>query len=109
MAEADTKLIAAGDFLNSLGLLSRLPFPVDTNAATTRGAAAAWAYPVAGAVLGAMAMIAGWVALWLGLSAPLVAALVLFTQIMITGAMHEDGLAGHRRWPLGGMGPGKTS
>jgi len=93
MAEADTKLIAAGDFLNSLALLSRLPIPVDTNAATLRGAAAAWAYPLVGAVLGAIAMIAGWVVLWLGLSAPLVAAFILCTQIIITGAMHEDGLA----------------
>ena len=77
----------------ALGLLSRLPVRVDEMRATARAAQATWAYPVVGLVL---ALIAGCVAqftLWVGLPAPLVAGLTLAALIIMTGAMHEDGLA----------------
>ncbi|NCO87609.1 MAG: adenosylcobinamide-GDP ribazoletransferase [Rhodobacterales bacterium] len=88
-----TDLIARGDLAAGLGLLTRLPVRVDAATATARGAAAAWTWPLVGAVTAALATTTGMAALWLGLPTPLAAALVLATQIILTGAMHEDGLA----------------
>ncbi|KNX40553.1 Cobalamin synthase [Roseovarius tolerans] len=90
MAENDTALIRAGDIALALSLLSRLPVRCTCFA---RGARAAWAYPLAGLVMGGLAALGGLVALWCGLPAPLVALVVLTLGIVSTGAMHEDGLA----------------
>jgi adenosylcobinamide-GDP ribazoletransferase len=78
-----------GDLRLALGLLTRLPLPGTPD--LDRGAAAAWAWPVAGLV----AALIGGVAIWLtsGLSAGVSAAAGLAAMIMATGAMHEDGLA----------------
>ena len=92
MPNSDT-LIKLQDIPAALGLLSRLPVPVDVEQATARGAAAAWAYPVAGAVIAALCAAVASLALWLGLPAPIAAALALATSVIVTGAMHEDGLA----------------
>ena len=88
MARSDP-LATPGDIAAALALLTRLPVPADH----ARGARASWAWPLAGAVTGAVAAVVGGVALWLGLPAALAAALVLATQIVLTGALHEDGLA----------------
>ncbi|MEC7763623.1 MAG: adenosylcobinamide-GDP ribazoletransferase [Pseudomonadota bacterium] len=88
MARSDP-LATPGDIPAALALLTRLPIPADH----ARGARAAWAWPLAGAAVGALAALVGGVALWLGLPAPLTAALILTTQIVVTGALHEDGLA----------------
>lgn len=88
-----TAFVAISDIPAALGLLSRLPVPVDFDAARARGPKAAWAYPVAGAGLAVIAACLAQIALWSGLSAPLVAALSLAVLIVTTGAMHEDGLA----------------
>lgn len=89
MTNPDTPLIRLADIHVAIGLLTRLPVTTDS----TRGAAAAWAFPLVGLIIGALAAGLGWFALALGLSAPITAALVIATQVMITGAMHEDGLA----------------
>ncbi len=60
---------------------------------TRRGAQAAWAYPLAGLVVGGIAALTGLVALGLGMPSNIAAGLVLAALILITGAMHEDGLA----------------
>lgn len=88
MARSDP-LATAGDIPAALALLTRLPIPADH----TRGVRAAWAWPLAGALVGAIAATVGGLTLWLGLPAPLVAALVVATQVVVTGALHEDGLA----------------
>ncbi|EAQ22814.1 adenosylcobinamide-GDP ribazoletransferase [Roseovarius sp. 217] len=90
MAENDKALIRFRDVPLALSLLSRLPVPVRHY---ERGARAAWAYPLAGVVLGGLAAFGGLVALWLGWPRPLVALLVLATPILLSGALHEDGLA----------------
>jgi adenosylcobinamide-GDP ribazoletransferase len=89
----DIRLIDARDLAAALGLLTRLPVPVDGEKAMARGAGAAWAYPEAGAVVGAI--LAAFVALATaaGLPAGIVAGLVLVIAVIVTGAMHEDGLA----------------
>ncbi|MGX0975111.1 adenosylcobinamide-GDP ribazoletransferase [Roseovarius sp. MBR-51] len=90
MAENDKALIRFRDVPLALSLLSRLPVPVRHY---ERGARAAWAYPLAGVVMGGLAALGGLVALWLGWPTPLVALLVVATPILLSGALHEDGLA----------------
>ena len=89
----DMTLFHRQDPAAALGLLTRLPIQIDTELAVERGAKASWAYPLAGAVVGAIAAVTAGIALWLGLPATVAAALALAVQIVITGAMHEDGLA----------------
>jgi adenosylcobinamide-GDP ribazoletransferase len=81
------------DVFAALGLLTRLPLAVDPNRAAARGAAAAWAWPVAGAIVGALGAAAAGLALSLGFAPGIAAALALAVQMLTTGALHEDGLA----------------
>jgi adenosylcobinamide-GDP ribazoletransferase len=90
MAENDTALMRTGDLALALSLLSRLPVRCGSYA---RGAHAAWAYPLAGLVIGGLAALGALIALWCGLPAPLAALIALTLGIVTTGAMHEDGLA----------------
>ncbi|MET4127872.1 adenosylcobinamide-GDP ribazoletransferase [Roseovarius sp. MBR-38] len=86
----DKALLRPIDLALALGLLTRLPISVRD---TARGARAAWAWPLAGAVLGGLAACVGWGALALGLPAPVAALLALGALVMLSGALHEDGLA----------------
>jgi len=82
----------ATDLAAALMLLGRIPLP----ARLTRGgitAAAAWAFPLAGAVLILPPAAVGWLLLTLGIPAPLTALVVLAAAAVVTGALHEDGLA----------------
>lgn len=79
----------ADDLWSAFALLTRLPVPDHA----PRGAASAWAWPVVGAVLGAIAAGFASVALWLGLTPGVVAAGVLGLMALMTGALHEDGLS----------------
>lgn len=81
------------DIPAAIGLLTRLPVRVDTDRARTRGALAAWAYPLVGVLVGGLAAIVGYGALALGLPAAAVALIILATQMVLTGGLHEDGLA----------------
>lgn len=83
-------LIRASDPLTALSLLTRLPLPAQLN---PRIAEAAWAYPLAGLVVASLGALVGLAALGLGLPSTLTALLVLAALVMLTGAMHEDGLA----------------
>lgn len=80
----------SGDVLSALGLLTRLPLPALQN---PRGAQAAWAWPVVGVAVGGLSAIVAWVLLAVGMPVGIVAGAVLVTQVMLTGALHEDGLA----------------
>jgi len=88
-----TKSDIVTDLRLALALLTRLPLPHLPNSAFAHQARAGWAFPVAGVVVGLLAMAVGLAALALGLSTSLAAGLVLGVQVMATGAMHEDGLA----------------
>ncbi len=77
-------------FLSALLLLTRLPLPVIARPA---GAEAAWAWPLAGAVVGAGAAVVAGAATAAGLPAGVAAGLVIAAQLLLTGALHEDGLA----------------
>lgn len=82
-------LVHWGDFQTAIALLTRLPVPAEF----TRSAAASWAYPFAGWLVAALAGALVTLALWLGVAAPLAAGLWLLATVVLTGAMHEDGLA----------------
>lgn len=94
MTKSDTKpLLAAVDVPAAFGLLTRLPIGVDFDKASARGAAAAWAFPFVGLIIGALAALVGLIAMTIGLPATIAAVFVIAVQTILTGAMHEDGLA----------------
>jgi adenosylcobinamide-GDP ribazoletransferase len=97
MAERDQPLFEAGDIGAALSLLTRIPAP-----GSPRGARAAWAWPLAGAVVALGAALAGWLALSLGALPGVAAALALAAAMLLTGALHEDGLADSADGLLGG-------
>ncbi len=84
-----TPLMKPADIAEALALLSRVPVPGHA----PRGAASAWAWPLAGLVLALIAAAVGALALALGLPPGIAAGLVLAGQVALTGGLHEDGLA----------------
>lgn len=90
MTKHDSTTEALGDLIAAFGLLTRLPLP---QRAVTAGPRAAWSWPLVGAVVGGLSAAAGAVALWLGLPLGVAAAVALATSAMVTGGLHEDGLA----------------
>ncbi len=85
--------IRPADLLLAGVLLTRLPLPRLTEAQFSRGAAAVWAYPIVGAVLGMIGACVWGIAGWFGLPIHLQAGFTLSALILMTGALHEDGLA----------------
>lgn len=79
----------ARDIATALALLTRLP----VRARFDRSAEAVWAFPLAGLAVAIVAAAVATLAGWATLTAPIIAALALVTPIILTGAMHEDGLA----------------
>ncbi len=74
-------------------LLTRLPLPALPDHAFAQSARAVWAYPLVGLVLGGIASIGAAIASLADLPPLIVAGLTLALLILLTGAMHEDGLA----------------
>lgn len=87
--KGDIAGLSAGDLWSAFALLTRLPVPDHA----PRGAAAAWAWPIVGAVLGGIAAGVVMLATFLGLPFGVTAAVALATTAILTGALHEDGLA----------------
>ena len=98
-------LVALSDVPAAIGLLSRLPARVDTELATARGAAAAWAYPIVGLIVSVIAVICMTITIAIGLPAGAAALIGVATATIITGAMHEDGLADAADGLWGGWDP----
>lgn len=105
MPKNDSPPIALTDLAVAFVLLSRLPLPALPDQAFARQASASWAFPLVGAVLALLAGGLGWAALGLGLPVGIAAGLVLGAQVMLTGAMHEDGLADTADGLWGGFTP----
>lgn len=85
----DIALRLPDDLLSAFALLTRLPLPNHQGT----GAASAWAWPLVGAVLGALGAALASAALWLGVTPGVTAVLVLALGAMLTGGLHEDGLS----------------
>lgn len=78
-----------GDVRTALMFMTRLPVGV-CKASLSQ---ASWAFPVAGAVVGLFAGLVFWIAGALGLPGLAAAFLALIASAVVTGALHEDGLA----------------
>jgi adenosylcobinamide-GDP ribazoletransferase len=81
------------DFRLCVALLTRIPLPHLPNDAFARQSQAAWAYPLVGACVGSVAILMGQFALTVSLPVSIAAMVVIACQVIMTGAMHEDGLA----------------
>ncbi|MEP2716855.1 adenosylcobinamide-GDP ribazoletransferase [Pseudophaeobacter sp.] len=90
-----------------LVLLTRLPLPRLASDSFQRQSRAVWAFPLAGLAITLPACLLGLAALALGLPAGMVAGLVLLVQVLLTGAMHEDGLADCADGFWGGFDPAR--
>ena len=83
----------AGDLAVSLMFCTRLPLGHAAPGAGGDIARASWAMPVAGALVGALGALAYSMAVLLGLPPLVAAALALAVGLLVTGCLHEDGLA----------------
>jgi len=80
------------DFTTSLAFCTRLPL---VHSGFTEGAGiarASWAFPLVGAVVGAFGALVYWLADGLYLDPILSGILAVAATLLITGALHEDGL-----------------
>jgi adenosylcobinamide-GDP ribazoletransferase len=82
-----------GDVIVALGFYTRLPFQLGRAASGEDLANASWAAPVAGVVVGAIGALIYWLAHAAGLSPLPAASLTVLATLVVTGALHEDGLA----------------
>lgn len=86
------------DLLGVLRFFSRLPLPSPKwdpapHAPPNFAGTGALTVPLAGAIIGAIGALVGYIALKLGLSPPIAAILAIGTLCIVTGCLHEDGLA----------------
>lgn len=78
------------DISAAFRFLTRLPLPDGEKAPS---ASSVWAFPIVGMVLGASAGLLAWFLAWIGVPRLGVGALTIGYLVLITGALHEDGLA----------------
>ena len=93
-----------GQFAAAWTLLSRLPWPFAVPRDLGAIGRGVWAFPVVGAVLGALGGGAYWLGRELGLPALVAAAIAIGLLALATGALHEDGVAD----TADGFGGGRT-
>lgn len=75
--------------LVALAFMTRLPVPYRDGSVARAG----WAFPLAGAVVGWISGAVLWLSLAAGLPPAIAAILAVAASAMVTGALHEDGLA----------------
>jgi len=78
------------DLRTGLAFCTRLPVAAPEDADLAQ---ASWTFPLIGALVGALGALAYWLAAQLGLGAFLASVLALAAAALVTGALHEDGLA----------------
>lgn len=100
MPETDTARFEPRDLIRAAQLLTRLPVPGGDG---TRGAEAAWAWPLIGALVAGAQIAVGVSAMAIGLPAMVAAGFAIAVGMLITGGLHEDGLADCADGFWGGM------
>ncbi len=83
---------ALRDIATCIGFYTRLPLP-SFKMSAHGFANAQWAAPLAGLFIGAVCSAALTAAIMLGLPATIAAAIALAAGVLLTGGLHEDGLA----------------
>ena len=84
----------AGDLAHATAFLTRLPVPAILFAGTPLDfARQGWAFPVVGALVGLVAGLVASLALFATGNAPIAAVTAVAASVIVTGALHEDGLA----------------
>ena len=78
------------DLGTGLAFLTRVPARGAPDGSLAR---AAWTFPIVGALIGAFGALAFWVASGLGLQPFVAGVLAIAATLLVTGALHEDGLA----------------
>ena len=81
------------DLRVAAAFLTRLPLPVPEGRGIAAVAGACRAFPLVGAAIGLAAGAVFFAAQFLGLGVWLAAALAVTCQVLLSGALHEDGLA----------------
>lgn len=90
-----------GDIKTAFALLTRLPI----KASFERTAEATWAFPIVGAFIGMVVLAVALLADWIGLGLGVAAGLAIASGVILTGALHEDGLADSADGLWGGWEP----
>ena len=85
------KLIA--DLRIGISLCTRLPVGPSAEIAEGDVARASWTFPIAGLLVGIVAALVYWIAIRANAAPFPAAAVTLAATLLLTGAMHEDGLA----------------
>lgn len=80
---------SSAEFRSALTLLTRIPVA----GSDARLSDAVWAFPVVGWIIAVAQAVAAWVLLMWDVPAALCAGVVLAVGLVLTGALHEDGLA----------------
>jgi adenosylcobinamide-GDP ribazoletransferase len=81
------------DLRTGLAFLTRLPLASSAPSTGSEVARASWTFPVVGAAVGALGALLYWIAHGLGLQPFVSAALAVTATLLVTGCLHEDGLA----------------
>jgi adenosylcobinamide-GDP ribazoletransferase len=93
MSAADTLRARLGELAAAVTLLTRLPVHCLPLGSAPNSASAVWAYPLVGALVGGIGAAAYWLASVFSCPPALAAPWALAVLILVTGALHEDGLA----------------
>ncbi|GAB6052221.1 adenosylcobinamide-GDP ribazoletransferase [Magnetospira thiophila] len=105
MESRDHSTPTGRDLLIAVGFLTRLPVPLPDDRTPQALARAVWAFPIVGMIVGGFASLV-WVLADLSRLPPeLSALLALLTTVVLTGGLHEDGLADL----MDGLGGGWTA
>ena len=91
-----TEITASGlstDLKTGLAFLTRLPLVPSTTVTGEDVARASWTFPIIGAGIGIAGAFIYWLGHALGLDAFVCAALAVAATLLVTGCLHEDGLA----------------
>jgi adenosylcobinamide-GDP ribazoletransferase len=91
--DADTLQKLTADLRIGLSLCTRLPLGPAAPVGEGDVARASWTFPIAGLLVGLAAALVYWLAIRLNVAPQPAAALTLAATLLLTGAMHEDGLA----------------